>query len=122
MKVGDKLEWFEQLMSEGKDVPLMREQPELTQWEAAMWNAFSYLSNRRQSGMGLAPISISDLRCYLDDDFIFDQEIRSDYRHFIVFLDNLFLKKKSDEMENKRSVSKNNKPPAKLTSPSAGKH
>jgi len=90
-------------MSEGKDIPLMRAMPDLTFWEVTMWNAFSMLSNRRQSGMGISPIAYQDIITFLNEEQIFDYEVRDTYKHFIIFLDNHFIEIKSDEGKRKRS-------------------
>jgi len=91
--------------------PFFSEMPELTPWEQTLWLAFTKLANRRQSGMGLSPIAYQDIILFLEENWVFDQEIREDYEHFISFLDNEFLKRKNDELEKKRSKPKPVAPP-----------
>jgi len=107
LKVGDQYEFLAEREKAGKAVPpFFSEMPELTYWEMTLWQAFSKLSNRRQSGFGLSPISYQDIILFLDQNRISDPEIREDYEHFISFLDNEFLKRKNEEHEKKRSQPK----------------
>lgn len=52
--------------------------------------------------MSLSPISYQDIVLYLDEEHIHDFEVREAYKRWISFLDNEYLKSKSEEQKNKR--------------------
>ena len=53
--------------------------------------------------MGLSPISYQDIILYLNEEAIYDFEVRAAYRHWIAFMDNEYLKSKNEEQMNMRS-------------------
>lgn len=87
--------------------------PDLDFWEARYWGGFAFLSGRRQSGFGLSPIQYETIITYLNENEIMDSEIREDYSRWIIFLDNEYLKLKSDEQKKKKSTPKTQSPKRK---------
>lgn len=76
--------------------------PELDFWESRYWSAFAYLSNRRQVGMGLSPLSYQDIILYLEEERIYDSEIRSAYKKWISFIDNEYIRSKTEENKKRK--------------------
>jgi len=52
-------------------------------------------------GMGLGYIPYSEITCYLDENEILHPDERSQYRRFIVFLDNIYVKINNEKSEAK---------------------
>lgn len=65
MRYSDKIEFFEQLESEGKPTPLS-EMPILDFEIVYYLNAFGRLTGSRNSGLSIGKIPFSEIKCYID--------------------------------------------------------
>ena len=70
--------------------------------------AFNALSSSRQSGMGMGYIPYSEITDYLTENEIWLIEERKRFRHFITFIDGMFVSKeaKRSEAKNKKNTKK----------------
>ena len=93
MKVGDKLEWLRELEAEGRHVPVLAEEVEVTTVSAPYWKAWSALHHSRRSGGG---IPLSEVEVYLRLLGITDADEKLDYMRFIKALDDHYLSKSED--------------------------
>jgi hypothetical protein len=97
--VGDKLEWFISLQSEGRVIPILDEMPLIEDYAHFYWVAFNVLSGSRRIGMGNGSIPLSEIRGYCDEYLIKDVESRIFLIEVVSELDSFYLSESNKKSE-----------------------
>jgi len=87
-------------------LPAIDDMPDLPSDAAQFWIAFIELSGSRESGFDAGPIHYRTITDWLNENGIHDEDERQEYRHFINFIDNLFLKDHRERVEIERNKKK----------------
>jgi len=106
------LEWgqyaksLEKLKNKGVSVSALDKRPDIDSSVVIIWEAFNTLhTTRNMSGMQPTAITITDILAWLEINYIFDLELRSDILNLIVAMDAEWL-----SWALKQSKSKKEKP------------
>lgn len=86
------MEFLIQIQDEGFDVPELNDEPDLDHVQRWYFDAFFKLSRSRQIGFGTPqPITISEIRNYLDIEEVTDPDERKQFIDYIQALDSRYL-------------------------------
>ena len=89
---GDKLDFLYEVESSGITPQALKNQPDLHDWMKEYLKAFKVLNRTRQVGMGPSPISLSEIKAYLELYGASDQEAFIEY---ILEMDEAYLRVKA---------------------------
>lgn len=99
MQWGDRLDFLYDLESSGVSPKALENRPELHDWMKEYLYAFRKLNRTRPMGMGVNPISLTEIKAYLDLYGASDQEAFIDY---ILEMDAAFLDVKAKQAPAKK--------------------
>ena len=95
----------EKATTEDKIPKALRSRPVLTQYQKEYWEAYRALASSRQfTSSGIAEIPYSEKILWLDENEIWDRDMRRDFMQMITMLDGVytedFYKKQKQRMSN----------------------